>query len=95
MVSFREEVCDNGCALTDANCRGRLEAHHFTPQNRIRRLVVPELRIAALTDPRNGVPVCRFHHDQIEWRRVECPVPPYHDEFLRAYGLVHDIEEAA
>lgn len=91
LAGFHEAVCaDGACALEYlGGCSGRLEAHHAYKKQRLKD------NPAAYTDWRGGVALCQQHHQQVEWRRIECPVPPFFAEFLQDHGLVHDVGEAA
>jgi hypothetical protein len=83
LAEFHAAVCEDGwCALGHlGGCSGRLESHHAYPKQRLKD------NPQAYTDPRCGVPLCLQHHQQVEWRRIPCPRPPYLDEFLADYGL--------
>jgi len=66
-AEFHHLVTDDdtsGCALAhDGGCWGGIQAHHYVPQQRIKRAGLSEKNLDfALTDPRNGVPLCHFHH---------------------------------
>jgi hypothetical protein len=100
LAEFHQAVTDDdtsGCALAyDGGCWGGLQAHHFVPQQRIKRAGLSEKDLAcALTDPRNGVPLCHFHHGQVEAARLESPRPLDLDEFLEEYGITEQGRLAA
>lgn len=85
LVDFHEAVIARSggvCALRSQECHGRLEAHHAYPKQRLKD------NPAAYVDPRNGIALCRFHHQAVESRRVECPRPPEMDGFLADHRLV-------
>lgn len=85
LVEFHEAVIARSggvCALRSQQCYGRLEAHHAYPKQRLKD------NPAAYVDARNGLALCQFHHQQVEWRRVDCPRPPEMGEFLAEHGLV-------
>jgi hypothetical protein len=100
LAEFHQAVTDegtSGCALAyDGGCWGRLQAHHFVPQQRIKRAGLSEKDLAcALTDPRNGVPLCHFHHGQVEAARLDSPRPLDLDEFLEDYDITEQGRLAA
>ncbi len=91
-AEFHHLVTDDdtsGCALAyDGGCWGGVQAHHHVPQQRIKRAGLPAKDLeCALNDPRNGVPLCHFHHGQVEAARLESPRPLDLDEFLAEFGL--------
>lgn len=88
MAEFWATVTENGvgpCVLAqpfgEGCCQGRAEAHHWVPKQRLQN-------DRQKADPRNGVCLCSFHHQQVEWRRVDCPRPPELDDFLADHGLL-------
>ena len=85
LVDFHEAVIARSggvCALRSQECYGRLEAHHAYAKQHLKD------KPDAYVDARNGVALCSFHHQAVEWRRVECPRPPEMDGFLAEHGLV-------
>lgn len=74
---------------------GRLDFHHVISQQTIKREVDPELVTQALCDPRNGVPLARWHHDQVEafMTRIEIPAEAW--AFAADYGLQWALERKA
>lgn len=59
-----------------------MDAHHFVLEQRL-----PTLE--AKLDPRNGVALCRVHHDAVHSANgPACPRPPLLDEFLADHGLL-------
>ena len=82
------------CALWDVDCDGPLDAHHFFPKRRIDLQLGGKFKpasIRAKQDVRNGVPLCRFHHEQVEFGRP-CPRPELYGFFLADHGLVEPIK---
>ena len=87
MATFWEQVTDHGtkrCALEGLrNCdywpTGTADAHHYLPKR--------NLTDEQAQDARVGVPLCRFHHAQVEAARVVCPRPPELDGFLTDFNL--------
>lgn len=81
----------SGCALAYVGgCYGKLDPHHYIPQQRLKRCGFDDKTLAAvLTDPRNGVPLCRYHHERVENANdpLETPRPLDLDEFLADYGI--------
>jgi hypothetical protein len=70
-------------------CEGIVEPHHLLPKRLLRR----EFGRGTLLvyDPRTSVPVRRWHHDLLEWRRVELLVgewPAAALEFAAEHGLM-------
>ena len=61
-------------------CSLTLDAHHFVPKRRLRTA-------AAKTDVRNGVPLCRDHHDLVEQRILGSPRPPQLEFFLADHDI--------
>jgi len=59
-------------------CKGGKDAHHYYPKRRIDLKLGGKLSpraIAAKQDVRNGVCLCRRHHDLVEDGLMESPVP--------------------
>jgi len=61
-------------------CSNVIDAHHFVPKRRLR---TP----AAKTDVRNGVCLCRDHHDLVEQGILKSPRPPLLELFLAEHGV--------
>ena len=61
-------------------CSHILDAHHFVPKRRLHT-------VAAKQDVRNGVPLCRDHHDLVEQGLVRCPRPPLLEFFLAEHDI--------
>ena len=85
-----------GCRLAGARgpCEGPKDAHHYFPKQRIDWALDGRYgprAIAAKTDVRNGVCLCRRHHDMVHQaiRPIACPAPPFYGLFLAEHGL-HD-----
>lgn len=89
-----------GCRLVPSErwkCHGRsggaYDAHHLLSQSFLKREIGrddPERLLAALTDPRNGVMVRRWHHDQLENHRIRPTLADLPDAvfaFADEYGL--------
>ena len=70
----------------------RLDAHHVISQQTIKREVDPELVLQALVDPRNGVPLARWHHDQVEHCMTRIELPDDVWRFAEDYGLTWALE---
>lgn len=90
---FWREVTSDGralCALDMVSvCDGPLDAHHFIPKRRIKAILgkdTPECQ-RALLDSRNGVALCRRHHDQVEAGRLKSPRPPQLPYFISDHGV--------
>lgn len=72
-------------------CAGELDGHHVgIRKNRLKQQLSPDVVDEALNDPRNGVLVCRRHHDLLErglvvLRRDELPARVF--EFAREWEL--------
>jgi hypothetical protein len=49
-------------------CHRKIDAHHFVPKRRLHTE-------AAKTDVRNGVPLCRGHHEMVEQGLMLAPKP--------------------
>jgi len=65
-----------------------MDAHHFVPKRVIASQLVRRAPLAAaLTDTRNGVALCRHHHDLVEQGRANSPRPTFLDYFLVEHGL--------
>jgi len=86
--SFYEAVTEGqGCLLIKGlmhECSSSvLDAHHIITKRRIRAPTSPiptDLMDLACADPRNGIPLCRYHHDKLEsgeidlrWRKSQWP----------------------
>ena len=74
------EICGSSVWRGAVSPRAVVDAHHYIPKQRL-----PE---RAKADPRVGVPLCRGCHQQVEWKRIECPRPPELDAFLADHGLL-------
>lgn len=98
-LAFKLVVChpDAVCAVTDDGpCDGQLEAHHVVAQSWLRRRYgnSPLLPLI-LWDTRNGMPLCRRHHDRhtLATRRVPfSALTPEHCEFIDAMGADSYVE---
>ena len=72
-------------------CRGEMDGHHAgIRKNRLKQEVPADRLAVALSDPRNGLLVCRRHHDLLErglvvLRREDLPLCV--DEFAAEFGL--------
>jgi hypothetical protein len=66
-----------------------IDAHHFLPKRRIKEKLGKDTEEArqALVDVRNGVPLCRRHHDLVEQGFIASPEPPTLAFFLADHGL--------
>lgn len=60
-------------------CDGPMEAHHYLPK----RMLDDD----QAQDPRNGVALCRRHHDLVERAVLYAPRPPQYVQFLLQWGL--------
>ena len=92
------------CVFHGVDCRGRLQWHHVVPQQRIKRLhksVVAAYRRGgpkpwacsrAITDERNRVWLCVYHHGEVEAKRLYVDPPGSVLEFAREYGLEWSLE---
>lgn len=96
---------NTGCYFAGQDCRGRIQLHHVVSRQRIRRrwngLHAEHRRggpepwglMGALGDERNLVPVCVFHHGQVEQKLLYITVlPDPVREFAREYGFEADLE---
>lgn len=73
----------------------RLDAHHLLPKQVLRRELPEEDVERALLDPRNGIPVRRYHHDALEQRQICVPLARLPREavaFAEELGLRHHLE---
>lgn len=69
-----------------------LDAHHVAPLQALKREGVPE---AAWYDPRNGMPLCRYHHGRHESGAERVPrelLADDHWEFAREHGMEYMLE---
>jgi hypothetical protein len=99
--AFWRAVTNDGkarCALADAPChrcggtgcrrcvKGKIpcspiiDAHHFVPKRRLKTL-------QAKQDVRNGVCLCRDHHDLVEQNFMRSPKPPLLAFFLSDHDV--------
>lgn len=63
MGGFSGTVRDHGyCLYAGSGCRGPLDAHHIVP----RRVLKAHGHREATEDPRNGMCLCRRHHELVE-----------------------------
>jgi hypothetical protein len=95
-ADFWAAVTEDGaaeCFLYSKHCRGKLDAHHVFPKRRIKAPTSPiptkELRELACADPRNGVPLCRHHHELVESAQLNLLWSGDTAEFLHDWGLDH------
>jgi hypothetical protein len=101
--AFKRRVCQGAtCDVRDDGpCDGDLQAHHVVPQQAIRRAAVElgldDRQLASLiTDPRNGVAVCRRHHDRHTLARRRLPlslIGRKHRQFAAELGLERLIDK--
>jgi hypothetical protein len=99
---FREEVLSTfRCFLkgVDGNCEGPSDAHHVIRAQLLRThalTLTNEEKIALVWDPRNGVAVCRRHHDLIHGLNPRGvfreEVPESVERFARDNGLEHILD---
>lgn len=77
-------------------CDGPLDAHHLIPKQRIKREFRHDDRLVDLiADPRNGIAVCRRHHDMLEGRKLRMlrvELPAGLEEFAVEVGMVWCLE---
>lgn len=69
-----------GYSFVHVPCSGQIDAHHYVPKRRLRT-------DAAKLDVRNGVPLCRTHHDLVEQAALQCPRPPMLSFFLHEHNV--------
>jgi hypothetical protein len=92
------------CFFHGPDCRGRLQWHHVLPRQRLRRAhreVVATYRRSggdkpwalslAITDERNRVWVCVYHHGEVEAKRLYVPVPDSVRDFAEDFGLDREL----
>ena len=98
--AFWMEVTNTGkrqCALRGVavDCAGPRDAHHFLFKRKI-KLQLGRAAESALLDVRNGVCLCRRHHDLVHSpvNPLACPPPPDYLAFLADHGL-HDSRRPA
>lgn len=75
-------------------CDGALDPHHVIPKQRLKQRhgLSPAQRRELAWDARNGVPVCRRHHELLTNRVMRLPhevVPGEVFAFAHDYGLDH------
>lgn len=88
---------NRGCVVRDdGKHQGPLQAHHVTSKEAIKSWYSRSKTLtpldALLWDPRNGLTVCRRHHDRHTLARCRIPRRAVHAEavaFARALGLEH------
>lgn len=92
------------CVFHGADCAGRIQLHHCVPRQRLRREwkaakaahrrggPKPWSITRAIADERNLVPVCHFHHGQVEAHKLYVTFPESVLEFAREYGLEGSLE---
>jgi HNH endonuclease len=97
----RAVLAKGECVLADGriDAHGPLrDAHHIIRKQTLRAhasTMTEQDRMELLWDPRNGVPVCRKHHEQLTtaYRRLtRAQVPPEVWHFAEEHGLVHALE---
>ena len=71
---------------------GLVDVHHIVPQRVIRREVEPAFVIQALRDPRNGVPLRRWHHTMVEAAMTRIALPDEAWAFAADFELVWYLE---
>lgn len=99
-VEFKLAVCHPlaVCAVTDDGpCEGELHAHHVVPQAWLRKHFAGlSIHLAELLwDARNGMPLCRRHHDRhtLATRRVPLSaLTAMHCEFIHNVGADLHVE---
>lgn len=75
------------CTAGVIECSSILDAHHFVPKRRLRTT-------AAKVDVRNGVCLCRDHHDLVEQGYLRSPRPPELAFFINDHGVeARDVPE--
>ncbi len=97
--NFSTCVKAKGCALYGhGECGGPIDAHHMVRKQIIRQrknLFDDYTRYMVATwDPRNGLPLCRLHHEAITNRITKLPVwaiPEAAWEFAHQYGLTDNL----
>lgn len=86
------------CAVEDDGyCEGDVQAHHVTPQEKIRqwaraRRLDDESLASLLWDPANGLAACRRHHDRHTLATRRIPLDAVRQaarDFARGLGLEH------
>lgn len=94
---FKLAVCSRPCPITDDGPHeGPLQAHHVIAQEVLRRLAragtLDDRQLAAiLWDPRNGLSVCRRHHDRHTLAASRIPAGALDAEH-RAFAAEHGLE---
>ena len=77
------------CEAGVIECSKVLDAHHFVPKRRLRT-------VAAKVDVRNGVCLCRDHHDLVEQGYLRSPRPLLLAFFVADHSVpARDIPDAA
>ncbi len=71
---------------------GILDAHHLIPQQVLKRELPADQLKTALTDPRNGMLLGRYHHDRAESRMRTLIAPAAAWEFAAELGLTYALE---
>ena len=85
------KTCSLCRGLGSVPCSGVVDAHHYVPKRIIKLKLGGEKNprcIAALLDVRNGICLCREHHDLVEGLQVESPVP----QMLSFFCAEHELE---
>jgi hypothetical protein len=80
------------CELAGAKClecSHIRDAHHYVPKQRIKFKLGRGTQEAAdaLTDVRNGVCLCRTHHELVEAGALRSPKPAHLDAFIEDHGV--------
>jgi hypothetical protein len=80
------------CALrgVKTSCDGPKDAHHYVPKRRIDLMLDGkhgDRSILAKQDSRNGVCLCRGHHELVEAGVLDSPAPAFLGFFLADHGL--------
>lgn len=83
------EVRSKETGLLLVSCGGPVDAHHHFPKRRIFNQLgrYSEAARLAVTDVRNGVCLCRNHHEAVEGGGIESPEPGLFHFFLIEHKL--------
>ena len=99
-AAFRDAVLRGGCIRAHTNgCSGHLDPHHIIRKGslKVHTSTLPDAeRWPIVHDPRNGVPLCHRHHEQVTnrvWPQSLSEVPDRAKDFAEEQGLTWLLEK--